>query len=85
MRSRSMWANEPLASSHPPPLSSRTHERHPPAGLVISMYVTRMAPLEEPKRLEMIRYLCNRADPDLGGWGMSVASPFPSFLLAAGT
>jgi hypothetical protein len=49
------------------------------------MYVTRMAPLEEPKRLEMIRYLCNRADPELGGWGMSVTSPFPSFLLAAGT
>ena len=38
-------------------------------GLVIGSYVTGMAfKLEE--RLEMIRYIMNRAHPDDGGWGV---------------
>jgi lanosterol synthase len=38
-------------------------------GLVIGSYVTGMA-FKEEERLEMIRYLMNRANPEDGGWGM---------------
>jgi lanosterol synthase len=40
-------------------------------GLVIGSYVSDMD-FEEPQRLEMIRYLFNRAHPDNGGWGLFV-------------
>ncbi len=40
-------------------------------GLVIGSYVARMSFLDE-ERLEMIRYLFNRAHPDDGGWGLYV-------------
>jgi lanosterol synthase len=40
-------------------------------GLVIGSYATRMTFLDE-ERLEMIRYLFNRAHPDDGGWGLYV-------------
>ncbi len=40
-------------------------------GLVIGSYVTGMT-FEEEERLEMIRYLFNRAHPEDGGWGMYV-------------
>ena len=43
-------------------------------GLVIGSYAVRMSFLDE-ERLEMIRYLFNRAHPDDGGWGMYVFSP----------
>ena len=40
-------------------------------GFVIGSYVTNMSfTLQE--RLEMIRYLMNRAHPEDGGWGMYV-------------
>jgi lanosterol synthase len=42
-------------------------------GLVIGSYVARMSFLDE-ERLEMIRYLFNRAHPDDGGWGLYVLS-----------
>ena len=38
-------------------------------GLVIGSYVSRMDSKEE-ERLEMNRYLMNRAKPEDGGWGM---------------
>jgi len=38
-------------------------------GLVIGSYVTGMS-FTEAERLEMIRYLLNRANPEDGGWGM---------------
>ena len=38
-------------------------------GLVIGSYVTGM-PFKPEERLEMIRYLMNRAHPDDGGWGV---------------
>ena len=41
-------------------------------GLVIGSYVTGM-PFKHEERLEMIRYLLNRANED-GGWGMYVSS-----------
>ncbi len=41
--------------------------------IVISSYVTGMTFLDE-ERLEMIRYLLNRAHPDDGGWGLYVLS-----------
>ncbi|CED82918.1 Lanosterol synthase [Phaffia rhodozyma] len=44
-------------------------------GLIISLYVTQSEPLEEEQRLEMIRYLCNRADKKEGGWGIHTHSP----------
>lgn len=40
-------------------------------GLVIGSYVTGM-PFRLEERLEMIRYLFNRARPEDGGWGMYV-------------
>lgn len=40
-------------------------------GFVIGSYVTGMTFTRE-ERLEMIRYLLNRADPNDGGWGMCV-------------
>ena len=43
-------------------------------GLVIGSYAARMSFIDE-ERLEMIRYLFNRAHPDDGGWGLYV---FPS-------
>ena len=39
-------------------------------GLVIGSYVTGM-PFKQEERVEMIRYLLNRANED-GGWGMYV-------------
>jgi hypothetical protein len=42
-------------------------------GLVIGSYAARMSFLDE-ERLEMIRYLFNRAHPDDGGWGLYVYS-----------
>ena len=41
-------------------------------GLVIGSYVTGMAFLRE-ERLEMVRYVLNRAHPDDGGWGLCVS------------
>lgn len=38
-------------------------------GLVIGSYVADMD-FTEPQRLEMIRYVFNRAHPDDGGWGL---------------
>jgi lanosterol synthase len=38
-------------------------------GLVIGSYITGMSFTKE-ERLEMIRYLMNRAHPDDGGWGL---------------
>ena len=38
-------------------------------GLVIGSYVTGM-PIPEEERLEIIRYVCNRAHPEDGGWGL---------------
>ena len=38
-------------------------------GLVIGSYMTGMG-FKEEERLEMIRYLINRANPEDGGWGM---------------
>lgn len=43
-------------------------------GLVIGSYVTGMDFLEQEK-LEMIRYLFNRAHPGDGGWGMYALKP----------
>jgi hypothetical protein len=43
-------------------------------GLVIGSYVSRMS-FRDEERLEMIRYLFNRAHPDDGGWGLYVFSP----------
>jgi len=40
-------------------------------GLVIGSYVSGMT-FKEEERLEMIRYLFNRAHPEDGGWGMCV-------------
>ncbi|KAF9526128.1 terpenoid cyclases/protein prenyltransferase alpha-alpha toroid [Crepidotus variabilis] len=40
-------------------------------GLVIGSYLTGM-PFKQEERLEMIRYLFNRAHPDDGGWGIHV-------------
>jgi lanosterol synthase len=40
-------------------------------GLVIGSYAAHMSFLDE-ERLEMIRYLFNRAHPDDGGWGLYV-------------
>ncbi|KAF8310084.1 terpene synthase [Clavulina sp. PMI_390] len=42
-------------------------------GLVIGSYVSEME-FTEPQRLEMIRYLFNRAHPDDGGWGLHTES-----------
>ena len=38
-------------------------------GLVIGSYAARMQ-FHDEERLEMIRYLFNRAHPDDGGWGL---------------
>jgi len=40
-------------------------------GLVIGSYVSGMS-FKEEERLELIRYLMNRAHPEDGGWGMYV-------------
>ncbi|KAI9595151.1 terpenoid cyclases/protein prenyltransferase alpha-alpha toroid [Syncephalis fuscata] len=40
-------------------------------GLCIAYYVTK-TPLPEPWRIEMIRYLVHRANPELGGWGLHI-------------
>jgi lanosterol synthase len=40
-------------------------------GLVIGSYVTGM-PFKHEERLEMIRYLLNRAHPEDGGWGLHI-------------
>ena len=41
--------------------------------LVIGSYVAGMSFLDE-ERLEIVRYLFNRAHPDVGGWGLYVLS-----------
>lgn len=38
-------------------------------GMVIGSYASGQW-FEEEERLEMVRYLLNRAHPDDGGWGM---------------
>jgi len=38
-------------------------------GLVISMYVTKL-PVPEEWKIEIVKYLFNRAHPEDGGWGM---------------
>jgi lanosterol synthase len=43
-------------------------------GLVIGSYAARMS-FRDEERLEMIRYLFNRAHLDDGGWGLYVFSP----------
>ncbi|GBB94033.1 hypothetical protein RclHR1_02280006 [Rhizophagus clarus] len=40
-------------------------------GLIISMYITRI-PIPESWRIEIIRYLFNRANPIDGGWGIHI-------------
>lgn len=40
-------------------------------GFVIGSYVSNM-PFRDEERLEMIRYIFNRAHPEDGGWGMYV-------------
>ncbi|KAG0174988.1 Lanosterol synthase (Oxidosqualene--lanosterol cyclase) [Apophysomyces sp. BC1034] len=40
-------------------------------GLIIAHYVTGV-PVPEPTRLELIRYLLNRAHPEDGGWGIHI-------------
>lgn len=40
-------------------------------GLVIVHYITGV-PVPEPMRLELIRYLLNRAHPEDGGWGIHI-------------
>ncbi|GJE91138.1 terpene cyclase/mutase family protein [Phanerochaete sordida] len=47
-------------------------------GLVIGSYVTGM-PFKQEERLEMIRYLLNRAHPEDGGWGIHVEGPSTVF------
>ncbi|PWN87412.1 putative lanosterol synthase [Acaromyces ingoldii] len=46
-------------------------------GLLIGMYVTQ-TPIPEPWRIEMTRYLLNKANED-GGWGLHVAGPSTVF------
>jgi hypothetical protein len=50
-------------------------------GLVIGSYVTGMG-FKEEERLEMIRYLMNRANHEDGGWGMYVlfSNPWNAFM-----
>lgn len=52
-------------------------------GLVIGSYVSGM-PFKEEERLELIRYLMNRAHPDDGGWGLyvKVFKSIPWFIYA---
>lgn len=40
-------------------------------GFVITMYITN-TPIPEEWKIEMIRYLVNRANPHDGGWGLHV-------------
>lgn len=40
-------------------------------GLIITYYITG-TPVPEPMRLELIRYLLNRANKDDGGWGIHI-------------
>lgn len=40
-------------------------------GLIITHYITGV-PVSEPMRLELIRYLLNRANKDDGGWGIHI-------------
>jgi len=49
-------------------------------GLVIGSYVSGMS-FNEAKRLEMVRYLINRAHPEDGGWGMYVSSHVDAFKI----
>jgi lanosterol synthase len=48
-------------------------------GLVIGSYVSGMG-FKEEEKLEMIRYLFNRAHPHDGGWGMRVLDNCSSLL-----
>lgn len=47
-------------------------------GLVIGSYVTRMT-FQEEERLEIIRYLLNRAHAEDGGWGIHIEGPSTAF------
>ncbi|KAI0060948.1 terpene synthase [Artomyces pyxidatus] len=47
-------------------------------GLVIGSYVTGMSFLDA-ERLEMIRYVLNRAHPEDGGWGLHIEAPSSVF------
>ncbi|KII85825.1 hypothetical protein PLICRDRAFT_44240 [Plicaturopsis crispa FD-325 SS-3] len=47
-------------------------------GLVIGTYVTGMS-FKEAEKLEMIRYLFNRANPEDGGWGLHVEGHSTAF------
>ncbi|KAI8968238.1 terpenoid cyclases/protein prenyltransferase alpha-alpha toroid [Mycotypha africana] len=40
-------------------------------GLIITYYITK-TPVPDPMRLELIRYLLNRAHPEDGGWGIHI-------------
>ncbi|EJD47041.1 lanosterol synthase [Auricularia subglabra TFB-10046 SS5] len=50
-------------------------------GLVIGSYVTGMLITEE-ERLEIIRYLCNLANKEDGGWGLHIEGPSTVFGIA---
>ncbi|KAH7101707.1 terpene synthase [Auriculariales sp. MPI-PUGE-AT-0066] len=47
-------------------------------GFVIGSYVSGM-PIPEEERLEIIRYICNLAHPEDGGWGLHIESPSTAF------
>ncbi|CAB4387871.1 unnamed protein product [Rhizophagus irregularis] len=47
-------------------------------GLIISMYITRI-PIPESWRIEIIRYLFNKANPDDGGWGIHTEGQSTAF------
>ena len=49
-------------------------------GLVIGSYVSGMS-FKEAERLEMVRYLINRAHPEDGGWGMYVSPHVGAFKI----
>jgi lanosterol synthase len=75
-------AKDPLTAAHNGYIfykNLQSHDGHWPGeyggpmfllpGLVIGSYVSGMG-FKEEERLELIRYLMNRAHPDDGGWGM---------------
>ncbi|OZJ06194.1 hypothetical protein BZG36_00978 [Bifiguratus adelaidae] len=50
-------------------------------GLIISHYITG-TPVPDHERLEIIRYLLNRAHPDDGGWGLHIEGHSTVFITA---
>jgi lanosterol synthase len=50
-------------------------------GLIISYYITG-TPIPDHERLEIIRYLLNRAHPDDGGWGLHIEGHSTVFITA---